>query len=107
MTQRRDEEGADLLRADYVAHLLGLMMPATREQFRELELRALCRALQVCNLVKLPDVTGDPLGERAGGDARCPICSQTSLSHPLDWRQIGYGDVPYNHILCDGRRVKL
>ena len=54
-----------------------------------------------------PDVVGDPNGERADGRCLCPVCGEEYAVHPDDWRLIGYGNVPFLVILCDGRRVKL
>jgi hypothetical protein len=68
---------------------------------------ALKRAMQRCGMSEYPDVTGDPDGERAGGDCVCSRCGQSYYDHPLDWRVLGYGGQAYLQILCDGQRVKL
>lgn len=54
-----------------------------------------------------PPLSGDPSGERCSGDMLCDVCGQEYTVHPMDWRVIGYGDVPFLNVLCDGRRVKL
>lgn len=91
----------------FIEKVKGLLDPAAREQFRELEQWMLDRALRECGLEEYPAVSGDPSGERASDDMLCQVCGKDYLTHPMDWRLIGYGDVPFLNILCDGRRVKL
>ena len=81
--------------------------PKAREQFREPEQIILGQAMEGCRLRGYPAVTGDRHGEYANGDMVCDRCGQQYALHPLDWRVIGWGDVPFLNVLCDGRRVKL
>jgi hypothetical protein len=45
--------------------------------------------------------------KRAGGDVRCETCGCVYYDHPLDPDALSFDDLPYLHVLCDGRRVKL
>lgn len=40
-------------------------------------------------------------------DCLCERCGQPFAHHPMDWRVIGYGNVPFLNVLCGGERVKL
>lgn len=73
--------------------------------FGIIERICLMRSMERCGLTKLPDPTSDC--DRCSGDAICEVCNQPFSHHPMDWRVIGYGEVPFLNILCDGRRVKL
>lgn len=44
---------------------------------------------------------------RMSGEALCPVCSHPALSHPMCDRIKDQDNVPFLHVLCDGRRVKL
>lgn len=68
---------------------------------------ALTKAMQLCKMPKYPEVVGDPNGNRVSGDSECPICGQFYYSHPMDWRLLGVGDLPFLRIICTGERVKL
>ena len=74
-------------------------------EFGIVERICLLRSMQQCLMTRLPDPTSDC--DRCSGDFICDECDQPFFSHPLDWRVIGYGNVPFLNILCDGRRVKL
>ena len=87
--------------------LLMSMDKAARLEFREFEQLTLRRSMALCGMSELPEVTGEPNGERCSGQTICEKCGQDYFSHPMDWRQIGYGNVPFNNILCSGKRVKL
>lgn len=78
-----------------------------RERFTRLERVFLTRSMLRCGLAEYPAVSGDPHGVRASGQAICTRCGHVYLDHPLDYRVIGHGDVPFLHVLCDGVRVKL
>lgn len=75
--------------------------------FRTLERHSLVRAFEKCDMEVYPAVTGDPNGERASQNCICETCGNLHGDHPMDWRIIGYGDLPFLNVLCDGRRVKL
>lgn len=90
-----------------VQQLISEMDDATRQNFTALEQWFLFRSMKICEMDRLPDVTGDPSGEYCGGAVTCNVCGEECYSHPMDWRLIGYGNVPFLRILCDGRRVKL
>lgn len=81
--------------------------PAAREEFGEPEEIILRRAMTQCGMSDYPPVSGDPSGTRASGDCICEKCGQTFYAHPMDWRVIGYGNVPFLNVLCNGERVKL
>ena len=80
---------------------------AARDEFRAVEQMCLVRSMLACGLKEYPPVTGEPDGERCSGDMVCEKCGQIYYAHPPDWRVIGYGNVPFLNVLCDGRRVKL
>jgi len=90
-----------------VEHLAALMEPAVWQKFTEVEKLNLIRHMERVGMVRLPAVCGDPNGERASGEAVCSECGHPYGVHPPDWRLIGYGNVPFLTVLCDGRRVKL
>jgi hypothetical protein len=81
--------------------------PAARTEFGQIERLLLERSMEACGMSEYPAIAGDPDGERASGLMECEICGRDYGSHPVDWRVIGYGDVPFLNVLCDGRRVKL
>lgn len=80
---------------------------AARGNFGRIERMLLVRAMRAVGMQRYPDVVGDPSGERAHGECLCDVCGKEFFAHPMDWRLIGYGDVPFLNVLCDGRRVKL
>ncbi|MBW3538736.1 MAG: hypothetical protein KY476_00550 [Planctomycetes bacterium] len=94
-------------REEFIRELKSSLPPAARQEFGEIEQYILLASLVVCGLTRYPPVSGDPHGERCSGDMVCDACGQTYFKHPMDWRVIGYGDVPFLNVLCDGRRVKL
>jgi hypothetical protein len=75
------------------------------EQFGRPQQIQLRMALIRCRMSDLPEPVGE--WERASGDSVCPVCNEYFGAHPMDWREIGCGDVPFLKILCNGRRVKL
>jgi hypothetical protein len=81
--------------------------PIARANFGAIEQYLLAKLLERCGLRDLPEVTGDPVGERASCRMLCDVCGNEYAMHPPDWRVIGYGNVPFLTVLCDGRRVKL
>jgi hypothetical protein len=78
-----------------------------KREFGEIERDILVRSLLRCRMANYPEIAGDPAGERTSGEMVCQTCKRTYAEHPMDWRQIGYGNVPFLNVLCDGRRVKL
>ena len=94
-------------RQEFMKRLAATLPPAARREFGELEQITLGHHLAKCGMTEYPAVTGDPNGERCSGEIVCDTCGQEYYSHPPDWRVIGYGDVPFLNVLCDGRRVKL
>lgn len=86
--------------------LLKTLDPAALANFTQIEQTLLRKAMESCNMDMYPRVKGDPHGERCSGDMLCQ-CGREYRQHPMDWRVIGYGDVPFLNVLCDGRRVKL
>lgn len=81
------------------------MSPEVKAEFGPIDRVVLRKAMYRCNMDRLPEPNG--VDERAAGDCICDVCGNAYLHHPLDWRLIGYGDVPFVHVLCDGSRVKL
>lgn len=81
--------------------------PKARREFGPIERLTLVMSMDKVGLKDYPEVTDPQTGERASGDMICSTCGHDYFSHPPDWRLIGYGDVPFLNILCDGRRVKL
>lgn len=92
---------------DVIAELESGLTPEALDNFREPEKICLARSMEMCNLESLPESSGFPQGDRASGNCICDVCGNRYIDHPMDWRVIGYGDVPFLNILCDGRRVKL
>lgn len=94
--------------AEVFARQLRTRLPiAARDEYREIEEQMLVMAMEACGMTEYPYVVGSPVGERADQSMICEICGKRYGAHPMDWRVIGYGDVPYLNILCDGHRVKL
>ena len=81
--------------------------PTAVFNFGPMEKVCLIRSMRACNMTEYPPVSGDPDGERVSGQLICEKCGKDYYSHPMDWRVIGYGNVPFLNVLCDGRRVKL
>lgn len=92
---------------DCIAELESTLDDKARHEFGNVERIMLRRSMELCNMDELPAVVGSPSGDRASGEMICETCGQEYFAHPLDWRIIGYGDVPFLNVLCDGRRVKL
>lgn len=91
---------------DQLRSYLRRLSPQAEEEFDQLEQLILCRSLVLCGLAELPRVAvGDP--QNSSGEMICQRCGHTFFAHPMDWRVIGYGEVPFLNVLCDGRRVKL
>ena len=77
------------------------------KEFGPIQRTILYTRMKACGLESYPEVIGDPNGERCSGESICLICQNPYRYHPQDYRLIGYGNVPFLRILCDGRRVKL
>ena len=91
----------------FLDKLIASLDPQVRQEFREIEQCMLVRSMDACGMEGYPPVVGPKEGERASGDMVCEQCGLEYAAHPLDWRVIGYGNVPFLNVLCDGRRVKL
>ncbi len=91
----------------FIADLAVRLDPRARAEFREIEQLILRRSMEAVGMRQYPPLRGDAAGDRAGGDCLCETCGKEFGAHPMDWRVIGYGDVPFLNVLCDGRRVKL
>lgn len=98
-------QNAETLRMDAIARLRATMDSATLAEFRQPEQMLLKMAMERCGMEDLPQTNGDM--DRASGEMICEKCGQEFFAHPLDWREIGYGNVPFLNILCDGTWVKL
>lgn len=88
-----------------IATLESTFSDSVRQNFGEFERVALYRAMARCRMHSIPDAIGDI--DRASGCCVCEICEMPYYDHPMDWRVVGYGDVPFLNILCSGFRVKL
>ena len=91
----------------FIASLFVSLDTKARSEFSDIEQFTLKRAMEACGMSRYPPLSGDPCGERCSGDMLCDLCGREYAAHPMDWRVIGYGDVPFLNVLCDGRRVKL
>ena len=96
-----------MVTSEFLQQLVASLDPRARQEFGQLERIVLLRHMALCGMEEYPALVGPEAGERAGGDVICDLCKQPYLLHPMDWRVIGYGDVPFLNVLCDGRRVKL
>jgi len=92
---------------EFLYCLAASLDPAGHSEFGEAERMILKHAMAGCNMREYPALRGDRQGEIAAGDMICEFCGLEYFAHPLDWRVIGYGNVPFLNVLCDGRRVKL
>ena len=81
--------------------------PEAAQEFGPIERVCLEQSMLLCGMEEYPALVGDPSGERCSGEMICEKCGQEYFVHPMDWRVIGYGNVPFLNVLCDGRRVKL
>lgn len=90
-----------------VAGLLRNMNAAEREQFRQPDQHVFKAAMRFCGMTALPVSPAPEDFQRADMNSECSVCGKQYGVHPFDWRVIGYGDVPFLNVLCDGRRVKL
>lgn len=106
---RKATKGLSLTREveTFLASLRESMDEATQAEFGDIERLMLLRSMDEVGMREYPEVVGDPSGFRACGDVLCDVCGQPYNAHPMDWRLIGYGNVPFLNILCGGRRVKL
>ena len=92
---------------DFLNRVAKSLPVGARSEFREIEMTSLALAMDACGLTDYPAVVGEGAGERVSGACVCERCGQDFYHHPMDWRLIGYGNVPFLNIVCDGRRVKL
>lgn len=98
-----DDERRDL----FLCGLADSLAPAARKQFGPLDRMTLKRSLVKCGLLEYPALSGPHEGDRACGECVCEKCGNTFFDHPIDWRVISYGDMPFLNVLCNGERVKL
>ncbi len=92
---------------EYVNNLAVSIDPAAWSQFGRLERMILERSMSACGMTEYPALSGPADGERCSGQMICEKCGLDYYSHPMDWRVIGYGNVPFLNVLCNGWRVKL
>lgn len=90
-----------------ITSLLQTMNAAEREEFRVPDQMMLKACMRHCGMTALPNAAPPESFERADGESVCATCGHRYVQHPMDWRVIGYGNVPFLNVLCDGRRVKL
>lgn len=91
----------------FIDNVAKSLEPAAFAEFREPERICLRRSMEKCGLTQYPVLKGPASGERASGACVRDLCGHDFYSHPADWRVIGYGNVPFLNVLCDGTRVKL
>lgn len=96
-----------MVNPDFLGRLMASLDPQARREFGEIEQCMLVRSMDACGMTQYPPLAGPAEGERTSGDMICETCGLEYGGHPLDWRVIGYGNVPFLKVLCDGRRVKL
>lgn len=90
--------------------ILGIMASLSADathEFGSVEQYCLRRAMEEAGMEEYPPEPENKNGERAFGDQICEKCGNEYYSHPMDWRVIGYGNVPFLNVLCNGERVKL
>ena len=90
-----------------IQSLLRGMNSIEREQFREPDQRSLKEAMRFCGMTALPNSAAPEEFQLGHSESECSVCGKLYCQHPFDWRVIGYGNVPFLNVLCDGRRVKL
>ncbi len=90
-----------------------ILDPEARKEFNDLAKYQLRKSMEKCGLnnypgLMMPNTDGEIFVlDRVSGECICNICKQKYYDHPLDWRIIGYNNIPFLNILCDGTRVKL
>lgn len=77
------------------------------KEFTPVESANLRVAMTRCGMQEFPESQRSDFFDRCSGECLCDQCGYSYREHPLDWTQIGYGNVPYLNVICDGRRVKL
>lgn len=92
---------------EFLSRLAQSLDSKALREFGEIEQLLLRRAMETVGMASYPNVAGRESGEIAEGCCLCPVCGHQFFEHPMDWRLIGYGNVPFLNVLCDGRRVKL
>ena len=92
---------------EFIQRLAANLDLQAQAEFREFERYSLGCDMERCGLLEYPPLVGPAEGHRTDGDMICEVCGHEYIEHPLDWRVIGYGDVPFLNVICDGRRVKL
>lgn len=90
-----------------IEQIVSSLDAATLAEFRNPERWNLREQMKRCGMTEYPAVSGDPNGFRCSGEMICEKCGQDYYTHPIDWRVIEYGNVPFLNVLCDGQRVKL
>ena len=91
----------------FVRDLRNSLDLAAFREFGPVEELMLRRSLTACGMEQYPPPLEEHDFDRSSGDMVCEKCGRQYAAHPMDWRLIGYGNVPFLNILCDGRRVKL
>lgn len=92
---------------EFLKRLAGTLDIDALREFGVIEREMLKQSMARCNMTDYPPLVGQTVGERASGDQICEVCGNDYFTHPADWRFIGYGNVSFLNVLCDGRRVKL
>lgn len=92
---------------DFVDELANQLEPSARWEFTTFRrgcLRAAMKAVGMDEYPPPPEGHGYQLADHA---CLCKTCGKSYAEHPMDWRVIGFGNVPFLNVLCDGQRVKL
>ena len=92
---------------EFIKRLAETLDPLARKEFGVVDRTFLARSMLAVGMRESPPVVGDAAGERASGDCVCAVCGRGYFIHPFDWRGIGYGNVPFFKVLCNGERVKI
>lgn len=95
----------DQLRVLEVQELIKSLESQDCTEFGDFEQHAIKQSMKLCGMAVLPEPKHDI--DRVSGDCICSICGNDFYSHPMDWRVLGYGNVPFLNIICDGTRAKL
>ena len=96
-----------MVNPEFLDELIASLDQQARQEFREIDQCMLVRSMDACGMEQYPQLSGPAEGERTNCNMICEQCGLEYGTHPMDWRVIGYGNVPFLTVLCDGRRVKL
>lgn len=91
----------------FMRSLIKSMDQRVWENFTPIESALLRVEMTRCGMSSYPEMGKQRIFNCADSNCECSQCGLLYSEHPLDWTQIGHGDVPFLNVLCDGERVKL